>query len=58
MEISKFKAAIESRIREGAAAQAEVQQKLEALEASRMAAEEVLQARNVQLSEAATAAEA
>ena len=58
VDVSKFKAAIESRIQEGTAAQAEVQQRLEALEASRMAAEELLLAKDVQLSEAAAAAEA
>ena len=57
VDISKFKAAIESRIQEGAAAQAEVQQQLEALEASRMAAEEALQVRDVHLSAAQAAAE-
>ena len=58
VDVTKFKAVIESRIKDGATAQAEVQQKLEASEASRMAAEEQLQAQNVQLSEAVAAAEA
>jgi hypothetical protein len=58
VDVTKFKAVIESRIRDGVTAQAEVQQRLEASEASRMAAEEKLQAQNVQLSEVAADADA
>ncbi|XP_021714642.1 uncharacterized abhydrolase domain-containing protein DDB_G0269086-like [Chenopodium quinoa] len=55
VDIPSFKAAIERRIGERTE---EVQQRLEALEANKMAAEEVLTARNALLSKAAASAEA
>ncbi|XP_021725125.1 caldesmon-like [Chenopodium quinoa] len=59
VDIPNFKAAIERRIRDGAAERIEeVQQRLEALEANIMAAEEALRARDAHLSEVIAAAEA